>query len=109
MSLQEFAKSPLALITSGNTSRENIDSYFKTFNITLKAKYEIENYGLIVDLIKKGSAVGVVNLEYFKNELDKKEIYKINTDFDIDNRNISLVSDKNTENPAKEEFIKYLK
>jgi len=107
MSKEDFSLSPLALINQGNTSRVNIDSYFNKFGITLNAKYEMENYGLIMDLIKSGVAIGVVNLDYFENEVKEKEIYKINTNFEIDQRNISLVRLSNQlKNPACNQFVK---
>ena len=110
LSREEFASCPLALISSSNTSRRNIDSYFGAYGITLNAKYEMENYGLVLDLIKRGLAIGVVNLEYFKAELEKGEIYKINTSFEIDKREISVVKYKQGQtNPAKDAFIDMLK
>lgn len=110
LSREEFASCQLALISSSNTSRRNIDSYFGAYGITLNAKYEMENYGLVLDLIKRGLAIGVVNLEYFKAELEKGEIYKINTSFEIDKREISVVKYKQGQtNPAKDAFIDMLK
>jgi len=110
MTKEIFASSPLALINSGNTSRKNIDAYFNKFNIELNAKYEMENYGLIIDLIKSGAAIGVVNLDYFSKEVENREIFKIHTDFEIEQRTISVVkSAGNYENPARNVFIEILK
>lgn len=105
---ENFSNLPLALIGRGHTSRLNIDSYFAEYDITLSPKYEMENYGLIMDLIKRGLAVGVVNLEYFPNELEKEEIFKLNTNFEIDKRGISVVKFNQTENNAKDVFVKML-
>ena len=71
MTRENFASLPLALIGSAHTSRRNIDLYFANYGLKLAPKYEMENYGLIIDLIKKGVAIGVVNLDYFKTELEK--------------------------------------
>ncbi len=110
MSPSDFAKSPLALITLGNTSRKNIDTYFANHDLQLFPKYEMENYGLILDLIKRGVAIGVVNLDYFQTEIEKGEIFKINTDFEIDKRNISVVKFNGKQiNPARDIFIEMLK
>lgn len=109
MTKETFASSPLALINSGKTSRKNIDSYFNKFNIELNAKYEMENYGLIIDLIKSGAAIGVVNLDYFSKEVENREIFKINTDFEIEQRTLSVIkSTSQYENPAKNVFIDIL-
>ncbi len=109
MTKEQFAASNLALITSGKTSRQNIDNYFAVHGIKLDAKYELESYSLIYEIIKQGIAVGVVNPEYFRHEIDKQKIYIINTDFKIDSRTICLVGKKNAKsNKIKDEFIKYL-
>ena len=109
MTKQEFAQSNLALISSGKTSRQNIDNYFAAFGIRLDAKYELESYSLIYELIKQGVAVGVVNPQYFRNEIERQKIYVINTDFKIDSRIICLVGHKNAKNNhIKDEFIQFL-
>ena len=109
MTKEDFASSNLALITSGKTSRQNIDNFFAAYGIKLNAKYELESYSLIYEIIKQGIAVGVVKPEYFKNEIERQRIYVINTDFKIDSRVICLVGHKNAKsNHIKEEFIKYL-
>lgn len=109
LSIEEFALSPLALISTSNTSRKNIDSFFNNFGLKLNAKYEMENYGLIIDLIKRGVAIGIVNLDYFKQEVKNNEIFCIKTAFQIDKRTISLVkSNKEFDNPAKKIFIEML-
>lgn len=109
MTREEFASSNLALITSGKTSRQNIDNYFAAFGIKLEAKYELESYSLIYEIIKQGIAVGVVNPQYFSHEIEKQKIYVINTDFKIDSRTICLVGKKNAKNNRiKDEFINFL-
>ena len=58
-------------LNSNHTSRKNIDTYFLNHNLEIHPKYEFENYGLIMDFIKSGHAIGVANLEYFKSEIEK--------------------------------------
>lgn len=110
LSLDDFSQSPLALITSSNTSRKNIDAFFNNYGLKLNAKYEMENYNLIVEIIKNGTAIGIVNLDYFQDQLTKGEIFKLNTSFTIDKRIISLITNnKSKTNPAKNIFIEILK
>ncbi len=110
MTKEEFASLPLALISPEHTSRNNVDIFFTRHNISLPVKYELDNYGLIIDFIKKGLAVGIVNLDYFGRELEKGEIFKLNTDFEIDKRVISVVEyNQKMNNPAKDIFVKMLK
>lgn len=109
MSREDFIKENLAMINSTHTSRINIDSYFENFNLKTTPKYEFENYGLIMDFIKSGHAIGVANLDYFKSELETNQIYKLNTNFEIDKRRIvALKSKEEYYNPAKDEFLKLI-
>lgn len=110
MTMDDFAALPLALISKGKTSRQNIDDFFQNNGYNLTAKYEMENYDLIIDLIKKGVAVGVVNPDYFTQEIENKEIYILPTEFDISKRTICIAKSKiNYTNPAKDKFEEILK
>lgn len=109
LSREGFAVQPLALIEHGHASRANIETYFGNFGINLICKYDLENYGLVMEIIKKGTAIGIANLDYFKGEQERGEIFKINTDFEIDPRTISLIYYKNAaSNPAREVFKEML-
>lgn len=106
---EAFAALPLALIDPAHTSRKNIDSYFQNFGLKLAAKYEMDNYRLIMDFIKKGVAIGIVNPAYFSSELQSQEIFTLDTDFAIDKRVISVVKFNHTNNnPARDVFVQDL-
>lgn len=110
MTMDDFVSLPLALISKGKTSRQNIDDFFQNNGYNLTAKYEMENYDLIIDLIKKGVAVGVVNPDYFTQEIENKEIFILPTEFDISRRTICIAKSKNSYiNPAKDKFEEILK
>ena len=110
MDILTFANENLVLINNTKTSRQNFDAFFSKYNITLKPKYELENYQLIMDLITNGHGIGIVNLEYFSQEVENKTLYKLETSFNIDKRFIVLaVSSKNNYNPAKSIFVQMVK
>lgn len=110
MDILSFANEDLVLINNSKTSRQNFDSYFSKYNISLNPKYELENYQLIINLIEKGRGIGIVNLEYFRKELSNNKIFKIETTFSLDKRFIVLaISSKHYYNPAKDTFVEMVK
>lgn len=105
MTISDFTQEPLALISKGKTSRQNIDDFFQNKGYNLSAKYEMENYDLLVEMIKKGVAIGVVNPDYFIDEIQNGKLYILPTDFEINKRIICLAKSKiNHNNPAREQF-----
>lgn len=105
MTISDFTQEPLALISKGKTSRQNIDDFFQNKGYNLSAKYEMENYDLLVEMIKKGVAIGVVNPDYFIDEIQNGKLYVLPTDFEINKRIICLAKSKiNHNNPAREQF-----
>lgn len=105
--ISSFANENLVLVNNAKTSRQNFDAFFAKYNITLKPKFELENYQLIFDLIRQGLGIGIVNIEYFEKELASKEIYKLPSNFEIDTRSIVLaLPAKKYFNPARDVFVK---
>ena len=104
MTMADFVSLPLALISKGKTSRQNIDDFFQNNG------YKMENYDLIIDLIKKGVAIGVVNPDYFVEEIKEGKIHILPTDFEVKKRTICLVKSKiDYHNPAKNKFEELFK
>lgn len=106
---EEFINETLAMTNAGKTSRENIDAYFHQYGLEVHPKYEFENYGLIIDFVKSGYAIGVANLQYFEKELANHEIFELNSAFQIDKRQIiAVISKEKHTNPSLDKFIEIL-
>lgn len=97
LSLDDISKRNFALISSKSSSNQNIVSYFKKYNIELKSPYIMENYALIMDIVKNNLALGIVNLDYFRREEAEKQIFVVRTNFKIDSRKFILATLKNSE------------
>lgn len=83
------------LINKTYTSRANIDNHFRSLGCPLHAKYEVDNYATAVKLVKNGLGVGIVNPDYFENEIKNNEIKVIDSSISISPRRLCLVKSKN--------------
>lgn len=109
-SFQELNELPLVLQKSSSSSKRFLEKLCKKYNTELNPSYELLTYSLVLDFVKAGLAVGFINKNHIKKELEKKELYEIKTDFEIPTREIGLVINPRKENnPILEDFIQYLK
>jgi len=109
ITLNDIENLDFVLINNTYTSRRNIDDYFKRQNIKMKATYEVDSYTMVVQMVKLGLGYGIVNAEYFKNEIANKEINVVNTNFKIDGRKFVFgINTKNKLSIAAENFTDYL-
>lgn len=76
------------LINDTYTSRQNIDDFFLQNGVKIKAKYEVDSYAMVIQMVKLGLGVGIVNPEYFKNELESKQIVILKTKFSFSEREL---------------------
>ena len=98
---------PLVLQTNESLSRKFLNSIC---NIELKATYELDSYGLILDFVRSGLGVGFVNKKHVRNEIKSGDLFEIKTDMIIPNRRIGLIVNKRTINNIEiAEFISQLK
>lgn len=109
-SFKELNELPLVLQKSSSNSKRFLEKLCKKYNTELKPSYELLTYSLVLDFVKSGLAVGFINKNHIKKELEKKELYEIKTNFEILPREIGLVINPRKEkNPILEDFILYLK
>lgn len=87
-----------------NTSRKLIENFLKKQNISIKPKYEVDNYTILYELVKNGLGIAFVNAEYYKDKINK-EVFLINSDIKFIARKINAVYNKKSKNPTLEQFI----
>lgn len=105
----DFLKSNLILPNEKNNSRKYIDTYCKQNGIEIVPKYELDNYILVYDFVKNGLGIAFVNLEYYQDKIDAKEVYPLSPSTKIKIREFSVYCNPCNYNPAKDEFIEILK
>lgn len=109
-SLKELSELPLVLQKSSSSSKRFLEKLAKKYNVELSPSYELLTYSLVLDFVKAGLAIGFINKNHIKEELEKKELYELKINFEIPPREIGLViNPKKENNPILEDFIRYLK
>lgn len=104
-SFENFPINDLILPNTKNNSRRFIDNFFATHDITIDPKYEVDNYSLVYDFVKNGLGIAFVSLFYYKDKIEKQEVFPIFPDLKINARQFSIYENTQYENQAKTEFL----
>lgn len=94
-SLKDLNNYPLILQLKGSSTRNFIDNFAKTNNISLTPTIELANYSLVIEFAKLGFGIGYVAKEFIKNEIKNKELFILNIKEKIPTRYICVVTSKN--------------
>ena len=100
---------PIMLPTRGFPDIDKLEITLKKHNIKLKQNYTVYTSEVTKELVKEGLGIswGIENC--IKEELNKKELYKFDTDFKLPIAKFSMAYNENILNNTSKEFIKILK
>lgn len=108
--LSELVKYKTITQKEPSNTREFLNNFMKDNGIEFKPDIEIVSYALVVEFIKSGFGIGYVTKEFVKDEFEKGEIYEVKIDKKIPERNLGIVTLKNSiPNFASKKFIELLK
>ncbi len=108
--LAELVKYKTITQKEPSNTRDFLNNFMKENNIEFKPDIEIVSYALVVEFIKSGFGIGYVTKEFVKEELKNGDIYEIKIDKKIPERNLGIVTLKNSiPNFASQKFIEILK
>ena len=108
--LKEISQLPLILQSKVSSSRKYLDKLCIKNDIILDSKYELESYDLVLSFIKAGLGIGFINKNHVKHELETGDLFEIQIDFKIENRNIAVaINKKNANNKVILDFISIIK
>lgn len=99
----------LILPSINNTSRLTINNFFQNHSITLCPKYELDSYILLYDFVKNGFGIAFVNIEYYRHEVEKGEVFVLYPTFFMDARQIVCLTNYEQTNPALNKMIEIIK
>ena len=101
---------PLVLLPYTASNRKNFDEFCLENNIVIKPLMEIGNDLIVEECAQSGLGVGLVVKEYVQAKLDSKELFELQTDFNIKVKHLVCLIDKNRENNIiVKKFIEMLK
>lgn len=109
INIKNFPKNSLMLPSKNNQSRTAIDAFFDKNNIKIAPKYELDNYILLFDFVKKGYGIAFVNINYYTPAIQNKEVEVIYPDFFLTARKLVCLASANIQNPATNKLIEIIK
>lgn len=104
-----FPKDEIILPNENNRSRKFILDFLSDHNIKFTPKYELDSYVLLYDFVKMGLGVAFVNLEYYKNQIKKDDVFILSPFLKVKAREFVILENKNYQNFAKNKFLEIVK
>lgn len=95
ISLKELNKYPLILQSKGSNTREFLDNFAKSNNVTLKPNIELASYSLVVEFTKIGLGIGYVTKDYIKEDIKNNELTILDLEETIPSRYIGIATSSN--------------
>ena len=94
MSINELNNYPLILQAKGSNTRDFIDNYAKSNNITFKPNMEPASSSLVIEFAKIGFGIGHATKQNIENELSNHVLYELNIKEKIPSRYIGIAYSK---------------
>jgi len=92
----ELQNYPLAAYKHPAKNRVYFDQICKEQNLKIQPKYEMFSSGLIIDFVKQANVIGFTVKEFNQKEIDSKTIKILETDINLQPRNIVAITLKNS-------------
>ncbi len=108
VNIKDFPVQDLMVPSVNNNSRITINQFFKENSITLEPKYELDNYILLYEFVKKGFGIAFVNIDYYKKAVEDKEVFVLFPNFSILARQIVCLTNYEPTNPALNKMIEII-
>ena len=107
---KDLSKLPLVLLPFSASNRNNFNKFCIQNNIIINPLMEIGNDLIIEDCAQNGLGVGLVVREYVQNKLDNQELFELQTNFKLEEKDLVCLVDRNrTNNIILNHFIELLK
>ena len=107
---KDLEELPLILLPFSASNRNNFNKFCLKNNILINPLMEIGNDLIIEDCAQNGLGVGLVVREYVQNKLNSKDLFELNTNFKIEEKDLVCLVDHNrVNNILVNNFIELLK
>ncbi len=107
---KDLSKLPLILLPFKASNRKNFNKFCVANNIVINPLMEIGNDLIIEECAQNGLGVGLVVREYVQSKLDSKELFELNTSFNIEEKDlVCLVESNRMNNIIIKKFMELLK
>ena len=110
ISKKDLRELPLVLLPFDASNRKNFNKFCATNGIVINPLMEIGNDLIIEDCAQNGLGVGLVVREYVQSKLDNKELFELETSFNLPDKNlVCLIESNRINNTITKNFINLLK
>ena len=107
---KDLANLPLILLPQAASNRKNFNKFCVENNIVINPLMEIGNDLIIEESAQSGLGVGLVVREYVQSKLDSKELFELNTTFNLGEKDlVCLVEYNRMNNIIIKKFLELLK
>lgn len=94
LSMKDIASLPLVMLEPKSNTRRITNDYFNSYGIQLKPEFELGSHDLLFDFASKNLGIACVT-EEFSSDLEKMNVFKLKTDFEMPTRSIGICTHKN--------------
>ena len=108
INIKHFPTDCLIMPSKNNKSRTAIDEFFEKNHLKILPKYELDNYILLFDFVKKGYGIAFVNIDYYTNSINNKEVEIIYPDLFLIARQLVCLTNKKAQNPATNKLVEII-
>lgn len=94
LTLEDISKYPLVFQAHGSTTRRFLDEFALENGIVFKPDLDLAGFSLVLEFTEIGFGVGYATIDYIKDELESKKLYKLNVSPEIPKREIGIAYSK---------------
>lgn len=109
ITLKEFQKLPLLVLTKGAINRTRLDDFCIENNINITPEMEFGSNTLIKEFTEAGFGIGMLTKEHIKQEIKDGTLFELNINLNIKNKFLGLIYPKDNNRIITKKFINFLK
>lgn len=109
ITLKEFQKLPLLVLTKGAINRTRLDDFCIENDINITPEMEFGSNTLIKEFTEAGFGVGMLTKEHIKQEIKDGTLFELNINLNIKNKFLGLIYPKDNNRIITKKFINFLK
>lgn len=90
--LADILSFPTLLVERGSNSRALVEQFFQDNGLTIKPEFDLGNFELLAQFAQADFGIACIIREFFSQEIDAGELYEIDVDPPLPERQIGVIS-----------------
>lgn len=109
ITLNEFQKLPLLVLTKGAINRTRLDDFCIENKISIIPEMEFGSNTLIKEFTEAGFGIGMLTKEHVKDDLNNGNLFELDINLNIKNKYLGLLFNKENNNFITKKFVNFVK